>query len=142
MSGASRVPTQADFDLDRFIKLMDQALTSKDPRVKDALRSLLMIVALTDPEPESDQAMQPRTGPLRQLVEDMWNINRRLNTVEEELRQQRYERLSPPQIGPWITPGTGPYTGPTWTSTSISPEQLDTSTVSAQNNFKMPNRTV
>jgi hypothetical protein len=107
MSGA-RVKTQADFDMDRFIKLMDQALTSKDPRVKDALRSLLMIVALTDPEPES---REEELGPLRQMVEDLWNLNRRLNTVEDELRRQKYEQTHP-QITPWTAPNTGPYTNP------------------------------
>ena len=108
MSGA-REKTQADFDMDRFIKLMDQALTSRDPRVKDALRSLLMIVALTDPEPE---AREEELGPLRQLVEDMWNINRRLNTVEDELRRQKYERQTPQQIAPWTSPNIGPWTAP------------------------------
>jgi hypothetical protein len=105
MSGA-REKIQADFDMDRFIKLMDQALTSKDPRVKDALRSLLMIVALTDPEPES---REEELGPLRQMVEDLWNLNRRLNTVEDELRRQKYEQAHP-QVTPWTAPNTGPYT--------------------------------
>ena len=109
MSGA-REKKQADFDMDRFIKLMDQAITSKDPRVKDALRSLLMIVALTDPEPEvSDNDV----GPLRQLSESLWNLNRRLRTVEDELRQRKYEQQTSPQIPtPWTSPNTGPWTTP------------------------------
>lgn len=106
----AREKTQADFDMDRFIKLMDQALTSKDPRVKDALRSLLMIVALTDPEPE---AREEELGPLRQMVEDMWNINRRLNKVEDELRRQKFEQQTVPQVpSPWTGPLTGPWTSP------------------------------
>lgn len=142
MSGAGREATQADFDLERFIKLMDQAMTSKDPRVKDALRSLLMIVALTDPEPEvSDRDV----GPLRQLANDLWDLNRRIGRVEEEIRQEKYKQTLP-QVTPWTAPATGPYTtpytGPTWTSSGTGPAQIDTSTVSSQNNFKMPNRIV
>lgn len=105
----AREKTQADFDMDRFIKLMDQALTSKDPRVKDALRSLLMIVALTDPEPE---AREEELGPLRQMVEDMWNLNRRLRAVEDELRRQKAEQQIPSQIQPWTSPNTGPWITP------------------------------
>ena len=48
--GAARDPDQADFDLERFINMFDEAMTSKDPRVMETLRSLMMIVTLTRPE--------------------------------------------------------------------------------------------
>jgi hypothetical protein len=42
--GAAREPDQADFDLERFIDLFDEAMTSKDPRVVETLRSLSCIL--------------------------------------------------------------------------------------------------
>jgi len=50
MSGAVREPDQADFDLDRFIDMFDEAMMSSDPRVIETLRKLMMIVVLTRPE--------------------------------------------------------------------------------------------
>ena len=41
--GAARESDQADFDLERFIDLFDDAMTSKDPRVVETLRNLLML---------------------------------------------------------------------------------------------------
>jgi hypothetical protein len=63
--GAAREPDQADFDLDRFVDMFDEAMTSKDPRVVETLRKLLMIVALTRPETYEDHGR--RSGPLRRL---------------------------------------------------------------------------
>ena len=48
MSGAMREKDAADYDLERFTEMFDQALTSNDPRVKNALRQLMMMVILTD----------------------------------------------------------------------------------------------
>ena len=76
--GASREKDSSDFDLDRFINMFDEALTSQDPRVIDALRGLLMIVALTRPEAKTSI----ERGPLRRLVDDVTNLNRRLGAVE------------------------------------------------------------
>ena len=50
---AARELDQSDFDLDRFVDMFDEALTSTDPRVVETLRKLMMIVALTRPESSS-----------------------------------------------------------------------------------------
>ena len=82
---ASREKDSSDFDLDRFINMFDEALTSEDPRVIDALRGLLMIVTLTRPEARTSV----ERGPLRSLVNDVTNLNRRLGVVENRvLRDQ------------------------------------------------------
>ena len=47
MMAAGREKDQADFDLERFIEMFDEALTSNDERVINALRSLMMMVILT-----------------------------------------------------------------------------------------------
>ena len=76
-----RESDQADFDLERFINMFDDALTSNDPRVKNALQSLMMMVILTESEAPNRQI-----GPLRQLYEDVHSINRRLGRVEDDVR--------------------------------------------------------
>ena len=84
MTGAAREPDQADFDLERFINLFDEAMTSKDPRVVETLRSLLMIVTLTRSEAYNEH--DRRSGPLRRLFEDMHDLNRRVSRQDEEIR--------------------------------------------------------
>ena len=86
--GVSREKDSADFDLDRFINMFDEALTSQDPRVIDALRGLLMIVTLTQPEAKTGIDNQQR-GPLRRLVDDVANLNRRLGAVENRVLAER-----------------------------------------------------
>lgn len=81
--GAARMKDQADFDLERFIDMFDQAMTSNDERVVNALRSLMMMVILTNPEDGQKRA----AGPLRRMVEDQNNIIRRLDTINEEIRR-------------------------------------------------------
>jgi hypothetical protein len=99
--GAAREPDQADYDLERFIDMFDEALTSKDPRVIETLRSLLMIVTLTRPEARAQYDRQ--AGPLRRLYDDMYNLNRSVNRIDEELRNVTNEvrRSNPRQEYPW-----------------------------------------
>jgi len=84
---AAREKDQADFDLERFVDMFDEALTSQDPRVINALRSLMMIVALTRPETHSEH--DRRSGPLRRLFEDMNHLNRRMHDMEEKINDMR-----------------------------------------------------
>jgi hypothetical protein len=85
-----RIKDQADFDLDRFIDMFDSALSSNDPRVVDALRSLLMLVILTKPE----HIDSPTKGPLRRLVDDVNNLTRRTSRMEESLDRMVYSARS------------------------------------------------
>jgi hypothetical protein len=93
---ASRDPDQSDFDLERFINMFDEALTSRDPRVIDALRGLMMTVTLT--RSETRNVMDTRQGPLRRLMQDMNDLHRRVIRLEEnesrygaKAAQERYE---------------------------------------------------
>ena len=83
---AAREMTQADFDLERFIEMFDEALTSNDERVINALRSLMMMVILTKPEGRKNTI-----GPLRQLFDDLHNLNRRMHSMEDTIRQMEYQ---------------------------------------------------
>lgn len=84
---AAREKDQADFDLERFVDMFDEALTSRDPRVIDSLRGLMMIVTLTKPEARDSGLHDRNSGPLRRMIEDMNHLHRRLERVENEVRQ-------------------------------------------------------
>jgi len=93
-----REKDQADFDLDRFIDMFDEAMTSKDPRVIETLRSLMMIVTLTRPEAGSGHDRQ--AGPLRRLFQDMHDLNRSISRLQEEVTDLRF-RESTKNRNPW-----------------------------------------
>ena len=94
---AAREADQSDFDLERFINMFDEALTSRDPRVVDALRGLMMTVTLT--RSETRGVMEDRRGgPLRRLMQDVNDLHRRIVRLEEnesrygaKADQERYE---------------------------------------------------
>lgn len=89
---AAREKDQADFDLERFVDMFDEAMTSRDPRVMDALRGLMMMVTLTRPESRDTGLVDRQRGPLRRLYEDIGHLNNRLGHVEEQLRQRSQHR--------------------------------------------------
>jgi hypothetical protein len=86
---AAREKDQADFDLERFVDMFDEALISQDPRVMNALRSLMMMVTLTRPESRDSGLHDRNHGPLRRLYEDVNHLNSRLHRMEDEIRQMR-----------------------------------------------------
>lgn len=90
MSG-SREKNQSDFDLGRFIDMFDQAMVSEDPRVVDALRSLMMMVILTKPEVAASPLVDRQRGPLRRMYEDLGDLNRRMTRLEEETRESKHD---------------------------------------------------
>jgi vacuolar-type H+-ATPase subunit I/STV1 len=84
---AAREKDSADFDLERFVDMFDEALTSQDPRVINALRSLMMMVTLTRPESRDSGLHDRNHGPLRRLYEDVNHLNSRMHRMEDEVRQ-------------------------------------------------------
>jgi hypothetical protein len=82
---AAREKDQADFDLEHFVNMFDEALTSQDPRVVNALRSLMMMVTLTRPESRDSGLHNRNTGPLRRLYEDVNHLNRRMHDMDEKI---------------------------------------------------------
>lgn len=84
MSGAMRQIDAADFDLERFTEMFDQALISNDPRVKNALRQLMMIVVLTDTDDHEGRA-RSNSGPLRRMQEDMRDQFKWIRRLEQEI---------------------------------------------------------
>lgn len=97
MSGAMREKNSSDYDLERFVDMFDQALISDDPRIKNALRQLMMMVILTDSgdhEAESQAKQITRSGPLRRMQEDMREQIRWIQRLEGELESIKREVLA------------------------------------------------
>jgi hypothetical protein len=137
-----REKTQADFDLEKLTELLDEALTSTDMRVQNALRGLLTIVELTRTQDDGKMAIETKHGPLRQMQEDLKHISQRLNNLEGEIRQRPYNPYpgagspypfnpgagSPYPTGPWTTPNTG---SPWWGTNPNMPYTTSKSTSSS-----------
>lgn len=108
MSGAMREKDDADYDLERFIEMFDEALMSDDPRVKNALRQLMMMVILTDVSDHEANTRSRRGGPLRRLFEDVREISSKLYKLDEELRELRQ------RTNGLVTYGGGGYRSEGW----------------------------
>lgn len=86
MSGAMREKDSADYELERFIEMFDYALTTNDPRVKNALRQLMMMVILTSNEHEDESYDRRHKGPLRRMQQDLNDLARTTMRLSEELQ--------------------------------------------------------
>jgi hypothetical protein len=104
---ASREMDQSDFDLETFVDLFDTAMTSDNPAVKKAFKNLLLVASIVHAREELDS----KQGPLRRLVDDIRNLNRKLSDLESEKNQSgRY--ITPVPMP--TTPGWPSPTTPTW----------------------------
>ena len=125
-----REKTQADFDLERVMDLFDNALTSKDERVVNALRQLLMIVALTAPE-SNDGITNKNVGPFRQLQDDLNNLHRRITALEHEVMQQQQSSTPSDTMNPYN--GTSNSINPMWAlATGLSGLELANTNIDTQ----------
>jgi hypothetical protein len=86
---AMREKDAADYDLERFIEMFDEAMVSNDPRVKNALRQLMMMVILTDTGDHEGQRRASH-GPLRRMYEDVHVVNRKLSDIESQISNLKY----------------------------------------------------
>lgn len=115
MTGASREKDQADFDLEAFIDLFDEALTSNDPSVQKTLQHLMVIAALA----RNHDKHNARSGPLRRLFDDQNNIIRRLERLETGSGpfgspNTGLPGRGPVPLGPYHPPTAVPGSGPLW----------------------------
>lgn len=125
--------SQADFDLEKMFEMLDEALTSRDERVQNALRGLLTIIALTKTQDDGKNPIETSHGPLRQIQEDLRDLNRRVYNLQNEIRQRPVGTGQQPwnpyggqgvATQPWA--GT-PYQGPTYSASTTGgqPEQIN-----------------
>ena len=101
---AAREKDSADYDLERFAEMFDQALTSDDPRVKNALRQLMMMVILTD-EGDHEAKQRASHGPLRRLQEDMREQFRWIKRLEQEIESLKRQMASTHGLGGYRSEG-------------------------------------
>jgi hypothetical protein len=117
---SSREKNQSDFDLETFVDLFDTALNSDNPAVQRALRNLLLIATMAQSELSPEERMK---GPLRQVIDDIHNLNRRLERLENQKTYAPtpvYQPVQMPNTGTPL-PGTYPNTGtPNWPPGSIT----------------------
>ena len=98
-----REKDSSDFDLELFIELFDEALTSDDPNVQKTLQHLMVIVALARNHAKHDH----REGPMRRLFDDQRNIIRRLDRLEHETRNGKaFPGYGPVPTMPTVWPNT------------------------------------
>ena len=103
----SREKDSADFDLEAFIDLFDEALASDDPSVKQTLQHLMVIAALARNHAKHDR----QNGPLRRMYDDLHNLNRRIDRLESD-RGRLQPGFGPIPgggsipLGPYVPPGT------------------------------------
>lgn len=69
----------SEYDLEKFIELFDEALTSNDPRIKKALSHLLTITTLIT---SSTNLVENKIKPLRKLFDDYYDLQRRITKIE------------------------------------------------------------
>jgi hypothetical protein len=120
----SREKDQADFDLETFVDLFDTAITSDNPAVQKALKNLLMVVTLVHAKQDG---LQDPQGPLRRVIDDIQNLNRRLSRLEDQKIYPQAPVTTPytptmPTIWPNTNPNVvTPYTGnPNWPPGTIT----------------------
>ncbi len=105
MSGAMREKDSADYDLERLTELFDEALTSNDPRVKNALRQLMMMVILTSEDHEDkDRGLNGRRGPMRRMQEDLTDLRRAVSDLRQEIQNLQ-------KMNAWSDRASGGYRG-------------------------------
>lgn len=134
-----RDTTKDDLDLEALIDLFDTALTSNNPAMKKAIKNLLLVATLIDSEISPEQRVR---GPLRQALDDMRNLSRRMDRIEQEQTQRGMWQVplnptpmpgTPYTPGPTVLPGTQYTPGPTWigTGVGIAPNNITYKTTSA-----------
>jgi hypothetical protein len=89
---AYREKDSSDYDLERLTDLMDQALTSNDPRVRNALRQLMMMVILTSGDHEDQDRIYKRHGPMRRMQEDIRDLHNTVQSLRQEIQNLQKQR--------------------------------------------------
>jgi hypothetical protein len=95
----------ASEDLDNLLKLFDYALSSDNPAVKKALKNLLLVVSIVEPQEDAT-----RPGPLAEIKRELQRLQAEVNALQNTVRS--------------TLPRTGGYpyypntSGGNWTSTT------------------------
>lgn len=112
----------ASEDLENLLKLFDYALSSDNPAVKKALKNLLLVVSIVEPQEDAG-----KLGPLAEIKLEVQLLRSEIAKLKNDFNlasparpsTNPYQYPSYPNTSgglPWI--GTRP--GGTWTTTSTS----------------------
>lgn len=123
-------------EMEQLVKLFDFALSSDNPAVKKALKNLLLLVSIIEPEEENH-----RPGPLRSLQDEIMKLRTEILRLSNDMslikEHNRISRTTPymPSV-PGTYPGTYPTTYPTtypnsWTITTSTPTSSSITSVVA-----------
>ena len=112
---------QEDFDLTQFVDMFDTAMSSDNPAIQKCFKNLLLLVSLVHTEDK-----QKQIGPLRKLVEDVHDLQRRVSQMEynnspfngAKYSSCEYTVTSTAGLG-YVAPNSGAYST-TITSTTIN----------------------
>lgn len=103
---------------EQFITLLDAALASDDPKIKNALRKFMFIMALNISQDECEP------GPFSKMMDTIDDLQRRLGTLET--KDNNFTTTSPYDTQTWPygvgigTAATPPYIAPSTTGGSIT----------------------
>jgi len=84
-------PTADEVDLRHLIEVLDVALSSDNPAVKDSLQKLLMIATLVSTEKPVDRLR----GPLSRIFEEISTLRDKVRRLENEVAPLRGSRSDP-----------------------------------------------
>lgn len=93
---------QEDFDFEKFIDLMDTAINSTDPRVKNCLSNLLLMTSFVHATENSTMSAKP----FRRMLTELNSLKAQLSAVITEVTQIK-TALNRPLLYPNTTNGTG-----------------------------------
>lgn len=104
-------------DFENLLKLFDYALSSENPAVKKALKNLLLVVSIVEPQEE-----HPNKGPLHDLKKEIQDLKMQVSVLRSELAVIRQTpNTTYPSYPSYPTTNPGyPYPGTLtpWTITS------------------------
>ena len=78
-------PNADDIDLRHLLEVLDVALSSDNPAVRDQLQKLLMIATLVSTERPIDRTR----GPLSRIFDEVRDLRQRVGKVESEVNTMR-----------------------------------------------------
>ena len=120
--------TMASEDLENLLKLFDYALSSDNPAVKKALKNLLLVVSIVEPQEDAG-----KMGPLAKIKMELQILRAEVEMLKNNANLRNKPYTYPPSFpsypsypspyipntsNPWTATGIGTLPGNTWISSS------------------------
>lgn len=102
------------------LKILDKILTSGNPTVEDMLNQTLVLAEVSNEEEEKTDYVGHQAGPIEQLINDITNLQSRLQNLEMQINNMVMNRQYTTTGYPTTSPGTISYPGAVWTGGTSS----------------------